>query len=250
MLRFSYTRRLMKNALMIAALAAVLTPLDAHAQMQWTDKGFVNVNFGVQTGSHDLDTNTTFDLYEEPASISSAQTIDGASFFEVGAGYRVWRNLALGVTYSRLVSDTDVGITGNVPDPVFFDRPRPVSGSVTGAEHSQNALHLQGVWMVPVTDKIDLGIGFGPTIFMVSQDVPSAVSVSEPGPTINSIDVNSADATTVGFHAGLDVTYLVTPRVGIGGVARYSWGSADIEGATDNLTVGGFQIGAGVRFRF
>ena len=240
----------MKNALMIAALAAVLAPLDAYAQMQWTDKGFVNVNFGVQTGSHDLDTNTTFDLYEEPASITSDQTVDGAPFFEVGAGYRVWRNLALGVAYSRLSSDADVAIAGSVPDPVFFDRLRPVSGSVSGAEHTQQALHLQGVWMVPVTDKVDVGLGFGPTIFLVSQDVPSAVTVTEPGPTIASINMTNADATTLGFHAGLDVTYLVTPRVGVGGTARYSWGSADIEGATDNLTVGGLQIGAGVRFRF
>jgi hypothetical protein len=240
----------MKNALMIAAVAAVLAPLDAHAQMQWTDKGFLNVNFGVQTGSQDLDTNTTFELYEEPATISSAQAVDGAPFFEVGAGYRVWRNLALGVAYSRLSSDSDVNISGSIPDPVFFDRLRPVSGAVSGAEHTQQAIHLQGVWMVPVTDKVDVGFGFGPTIFLVSQDVPSAVNVTEPGPSISSIDVNSADATTLGFHAGLDVTYLVTPRVGIGGTARYSWGSADIEGATDNLTVGGFQIGAGIRFRF
>ena len=240
----------MKNALMIAALAAVLAPLDAQAQMQWTDKGFLNVNFGVQTGSHDLDTNTTFELYEEPATIDSSQTVDGAAFFEVGAGYRVWRNLALGVTYSRLTSDTDVSITGSIPDPVFFDRLRPVSGSVSGAEHSQQAIHLQGVWMMPVTDTVDVGFAFGPTIFLVSQDVPSAVNVAEPGPTITSIDVTSEDATSLGFHAGVDVTYLVTPRIGVGGTARYSWGSADIEGATDNLTVGGFQIGAGVRFRF
>ncbi|MBD0324135.1 MAG: outer membrane beta-barrel protein [Aldersonia sp.] len=240
----------MKNALIIAALAALLAPPDAQAQMQWTDKGFLSVNFGVQAGSHDLDTNTTFDLYEEPATISSGQSVDGGPFFEIGAGYRVWRNLALGVAYSRVTSDADVNITGSIPDPVFFDRPRPVTGSVGGAEHSQQAVHLQGVWMVPFTDKVDIGLAFGPSIFLVSQDVPSAVSVSEPGPTISSISVNSADATTLGFHAGIDVTYLVTPRVGVGGIARYSWGSADIEGATDNLTVGDFQIGAGIRFRF
>jgi len=50
--------------------------------------------------------------------------------------------------------------------------------------------------------------------------------------------------------AGLDVTYLVTPRYGAGVLLRYTRGSIDIEGATDSLAVGGFQIGAGLRVRF
>jgi Outer membrane protein beta-barrel domain len=240
----------MKNALLIAGLAALLVPTDARAQMQWTDKGFVNINFGVQAGSHSLNTDTTFELYDEQATISSQQDVAGGAFFDIGAGYRAWRNLTLGVTYSRLRSDSDVSITGSIPDPVFTDRPRPVSGSVGGAEHSQQALHLQGTWMVPITDKIDVGFAFGPTIFFVSQDIPSEIAVTEPGPTIGSINVTAENATTLGFHAGLDFTYLVTPRVGVGGTARYSWGSADLEGASDNVTVGGFQIGVGVRFRF
>jgi hypothetical protein len=32
--------------------------------------------------------------------------------------------------------------------------------------------------------------------------------------------------------------------------ARYVWASADIEGLTDSLTVGGFQILGGIRIRF
>jgi hypothetical protein len=38
--------------------------------------------------------------------------------------------------------------------------------------------------------------------------------------------------------------------VAVGGLARYAWGSADIDGATESLGVGGFQIGVGVRYRF
>jgi hypothetical protein len=48
----------------------------------------------------------------------------------------------------------------------------------------------------------------------------------------------------------VDVTYLVTPRYGAGVLLRYTRGSVDIEGANDSLTVGGFQIGAGLRVRF
>ena len=54
----------------------------------------------------------------------------------------------------------------------------------------------------------------------------------------------------MGVHFGVDLTYMVTPRFGVGGIARYSWGSADLAGAEDSVTVGGFQIGAGLRVRF
>jgi hypothetical protein len=43
---------------------------------------------------------------------------------------------------------------------------------------------------------------------------------------------------------------MITKRFGVGGLARYAWGSATIEGATDKLKLGGFQIGGGARVRF
>ena len=240
----------MKRAMILAGLAALLAPGDAAAQMLWTDQAFLNANIGVQAGSHTLATNSAFELYEEPATISSDQSVDGGAFFEIAAGYKVWRNLTVGLAFSHMSSDADVNITGSIPDQAITDRPRPVSGSVSGAGHSENALHLQGVWMMPVTDKVDVGFQFGPTIFFVSQDVPTSVSVSEPGPTITSISVTDEGKTTMGIHFGIDVTYLIRPRLGIGGLARYSWGSIDVPVATDNLTVGGFQLGVGVRYRF
>ena len=60
--------------------------------------------------------------------------------------------------------------------------------------------------MVPVTDKVDVGLSFGPTIFIVSQEVPSAVTVTEPGPTITTTTLTSHDKTTVGVNFGIDVT--------------------------------------------
>jgi hypothetical protein len=42
----------------------------------------------------------------------------------------------------------------------------------------------------------------------------------------------------------------VTPKIGVGVLVRYTYGSVDIVGADDSLTLGGFQIGFGGRFRF
>jgi opacity protein-like surface antigen len=243
----------MKSTLTVAGLALTLSlasASDARAQMQWTNKGFVNFTLGAQAPSQDLATATAFDLYDETATLSTTQDVGGGFFFDISGGYKAWRNLVVGVGFSRVASETDLTINAEIPDPVFFDRPRSVSTTASGAQHSQPAIHLFGMWMMPVTDKVDVGFQFGPSIFMVSQDLPTGISVSEPGPTITSVNISSVDNTTVGIHFGVDVTYLVTPRLGAGVIARYAWGSVDLEGTDESLTVGGFQIGGGVRVRF
>ncbi len=239
----------MKAGVLCLVLCATVAP-KAHAQMTWMDKGFVNLTGGAQVGSRSLTAAASFDIYDEQASVSSSQDVKGGAFFDISAGYKVWENLALGVGYSRAGSKTDAAITASIPDPLYFDRPRSVSATASDLKHTESALHFMGVWMVPVTDKIDVGASAGPSIFMVKQEFPSALTVSEPGPSVSQAAPARVDKTTVGINFGVDVTYLVTKRVGVGGLARYTWGSADLEGASEKLTVGGFQIGAGVRYRF
>lgn len=241
--------KMMKAVVLCLAMGAVAAS-QAQAQMTWTDQGFVNVTGGAQAGTHSLDTATTFDLYGEKATVASGQQVKGGGFFDITAGYKVWRNLAAAIGYSHTGSSADATIAASIPDPRIYDRPRSVSSSTAGLDHSENVINLMGVWMVPVTDKIDVGVSAGPSIFSVTQGLPSNVSIVEPGPTVSSVVTSDVKKTTVGFNAGVDVTYLVTKRVGVGGLARYTWGSADLDGASGKLTVGGFQIGGGLRLRF
>lgn len=239
----------MKAGLLCLALCAAAAPR-AEAQMTWTDRGFVNATVGVQGGSHTLETENPFTLYDEPGSVSSAQKVKGGGFFDISAGYKVWQNLAVGLGYSRTGSKADAAITASVPDPLVYDRKRTVSATATDLDHSENAVHLMATWMVPVTDKIDVGVSAGPTFFSVKQSLPSGVTVTEPAPTVSGVSVADVKKSTTGINLGVDVTYLVTKRMGVGALARYTWGSADLDGASDKLTVGGFQIGIGARLRF
>ena len=218
--------------------------------MTWMDRGFVNVNFGLQETSRSLDAGSQFDVYGEPATLSTTQPIDGGGLFDIGGGYKVWKNLAAGLAYRRMQSDADITIAASIPDPNFFDRTRPLAATSSNAEHSEHAIHLQGTWVMPVTDTFDAAFSFGPTIFMVKQDVASAITVSEPGPSLASTTIVREEKTTVGVNFGVDLNYFFTPRVGGGLLVRYSWGSADLDSASESLTVGGFQIGGGVRLRF
>jgi hypothetical protein len=235
----------------VLALCLFAAPSVASAQtMQWTDKGYITVSFGGQVGSHTLDTNSTFPLYDETATVTSTQKVKGGALFDIGGAYRVWgQNLLAGVSFTHTSSDADVSITGSIPDPVFFERPLTVNTTQGGAQHSENALHLDAVYMIPVANKLDVGVFGGPTIFFVKQDTITSLTVTEPGPTVNA-PLSEVKKTTVGINFGVDVQYLVANKIAVGGLARYAWGSADIDGATDNLTVGGFQIGAGIRYRF
>ena len=239
---------MMKTALLCVVMCAAFAPRAA-AQMTWTDKGFLNLTGGVQVGSHTLDTSRTFDLYDEQGTVDSSQKIKSGGLFDVSAGFKVSRNLAIGVGYTFTSSKADAAITASVPDPAVFDQPRTVTDTATGLAHSENVINFSAVWMIPVTDKVDVGVSAGPSIFNVKQDIPGSLTATEPGPSID-VAVDSVKKTTVGVNFGVDVAYMINKRVGVGGLARYTWGSADFEGATDKLTVGGFQIGGGLRVRF
>jgi len=239
--------------LVLCACAAVPAPASAQ-QMQWTDKGFVSANVGVQVGSHDLNGTQTFTLYDEPATLTAVQKVGSGPLFDLGGGYRVWSNVLVGVAYSWSSSNSDAAIAGSIPDPVFFDRPRAVTATASDLTHTENALHLDATWMMPVTDKIDVGFSAGPTIFFVKQEHVTALPVTEPGPTVGTPTLAKDSKTSVGVNFGVDVNYLLGTVMGkpwgVGGLARYSWGSVTLDGVSEKMTVGGFQLAAGARMRF
>jgi hypothetical protein len=234
------------------ALCACAAPRMTSAQtLQWTDKGYVGVNVGVQTGSHTLDTSSTFSLYDETATVTSTQKVKGGALFDIGGAYRVWgHNILAGAFYSRTSSKADtVNIHGTIPDPLIFDRPRTVDTTQSDAKHVENVIHLDAIWMIPVARKVDVGIFAGPSIFHVNQDTIGIPTVTEPGPVVTAPLVKSSK-TTAGINLGADFQYVVAKKWAVGGLARYTWGSASIDGASDKLTVGGFQLAVGARRRF
>jgi hypothetical protein len=240
---------LKKTAVLCLAFCALAAPR-AHAQMKWTDKGFANINIGGQSGSHDVETTTTFVVYDEDAQVTTTQKTGGGFLFDMNGGYKVWNNLVAAVGYTFMSDSTDGAVTASIPHPDVVGQPRIVTATAANLSHSEHAINFMGVWMVPVTDKVDVGISFGPTIFIVKQELPDTIMFTEPAPTVTGITKKDVSKTTGGINMGVDVTYLLNKKMGVGGILRYTWGSVDLEGAKDSLTVGGFQIGIGGRYRF
>ena len=122
-------------------------------------------------------TTTTFVVYDEDAHVNTTQKTGGGFLFDINGGYKVWSNLVVAVGYTFMSDSTDGAVTATIPDPRVFDSPRTVTTTADDLKHSEHAINFMGVWMVPVTDKIDVGISFGPTIFFVKQELPDTIHV-------------------------------------------------------------------------
>jgi hypothetical protein len=241
---------MLKAGVLALCLCAASVPAGAQ-QIQWTDNGFVSINGGAQVGSHDLSSTQSVPLFDETATVTSSQSTGSGGLFDISAGYRVWQNIAVSVGYTHASSKSDLSVNGSIPDPLFFDQPHTFTSTLADAKHSENVINFAAVWMMPVTDKIDVGLSAGPSIFSVKQDIAANLSDTNTVPSLV-----SATKTTGGINIGVDVTYLLgkMPGLGkdwgVGGLARYTWGSVKLGNSSDKVTVGGFQIGAGARLRF
>jgi hypothetical protein len=244
------TNRKLAGRLLLAAGMISVTAPDALAQMAWTDRGYVNVNVAGQTQSREIAVSTSFDLYNESATVAAAQGVDGGPLFDISGGVRVWRNLAVGIGFSSFGDTSEAAVAASIPHPDFGGTFATTTTTAGGLKHSEHGVHIQAVWMWPVTDKIDVAFSAGPSIFNVSQDLVSTVTVASGTQTVTGVVTERQKETGVGANLGIDVTYMVwRNKLGGGVFMRYAGASVDLP-LVQNLDVGGFQAGIGARYRF
>jgi hypothetical protein len=247
----------------ISLLVGFTSAAAAQVRVQnWTDRGYFNVNFGGQAGEQEFEDTSTFTIYGESGAVASAHSIGGGTLFDLSAGYRVWKNLAVGLGYSHIKNKNDATVSVRVPHPVIFGQSRTATATAPDLEHTENAVHLQFLWMMPMTDQIRVAFVVGPTFFSVRQEVatvraPQDISDVPPFTTvsINTVTVTDYKDSPVGIHVGVDGTYLVTDMIGVGGFLRYAAASLDLPvepgvTRTGDLKAGGTQAGLGLRLRF
>lgn len=233
---------------------------NAHAQTgTWADRGYLNIGFGVESGSSSITETQNIVIYEEAGTITSNTTWTSGSLIDVGFGVRVWRNMTLGLGYHQEENDTDGIITGSIPSPIFFNRPRQLSQDVV-LERKEKAVHVVVGWVVPFSEKLDVMLFGGPSFYRLEQDAPSDIEIGEgasPFTTVVAdVDVATRKKSFAGYNVGADATYIIWSnddlRIGAGGFVRFTQASGDIQNyAVEQSTdVGGFQFGFGARVRF
>jgi len=240
----------------------LLTAGPAGAQMMmvdaWEDTGYFSINYGYQVGDRTFQESLTATVYEEEATYSVDHASSGGGHFDIGGGLRVWRNLAAGVAVTSHSTSAGAGITGVIPHPLFFNRPRTGSSALVDLEYKELGVHAQAAWVMPLNEKISVTVAAGPSFFNVTQSLITNVALAnEIGAPFDTVALGTAATTSVsktgvGVNAGFDITYLVTERLGGGLFVRWAGGSVDLPaaGGTQSIDVGGLQAGVGLRARF
>ncbi|MSO50310.1 MAG: hypothetical protein EXQ49_10505 [Acidobacteria bacterium] len=234
----------------IAFSAMLLGGSDAQAQMlQWTDRVFLNVSGGVQTGKTDVATTLSLPLYDETATIGTTREVKGTAIWDVTGGVRVWSNMAVALSVSGRSGDSDGLTTAVIPHPAFYDQSRSVTGGVAGMKHTELWTSVLFGWMMPVTEKFEVMAMLGPTVAAVKHETVVGASVVEGSSPTVTVDLETVDKSVWGVMAGVDGRYLVTKNIGVGVFARYAKATVNLT-STTKLPVGGLQVGAGVRIKF
>jgi hypothetical protein len=220
----------------------------------------VHLNGGYQATAEEFQQTFQQRAYGEDARFTATNTVGTGAFGDLGGFVQVRERVGVGATYSHMSKSGTTMLTGTVPHPIAFNNDRAVSVETDTLRHRERATHFHLSWRFPVSaiEKLDVTVYAGPSFFNVTQGVVTGVVITEPsGPpfatvTIDQITQDVHSRNGWGGHAGVDVTYMWTTHFGLGGSARFAGGSVDVPIENDevSLSVGGFQGGGGLRFRF
>jgi hypothetical protein len=241
---------------LIACVVACLVPRMAAAQSDgWDGRVRVSVGGGIQRGSDTLAQAFTVQKNLEPAPITVGIDEKRATLFDGGIVVRAAGRFGIGFSASYTTHDTNANVSAQVPHPLFFNQPRPVSGT-TPVSRTELAAHIAAVYIVPA-GPVDLLLSGGPSVFSIDQTLVTDIAYAEAYPydtaTFTSATSAHAKKTAIGYHAGADVTWKATSHVGVGLMVRYARATATLSPAPGNTVqdnAGGIQAAAGLRLGF
>src|SRR3954470_7348572 len=132
--------------LMISIACATSAAAQSHPQPRVE----ISANFGVQTASkftelHDLPSNGG-----ETETITVDHGAKAAFAFDIGAAVRLMPRLSLGVYYEGTEMKDNASITATIPHPISFKTPRQVEGSLDGAAHNEQNVHVDLMYALPI----------------------------------------------------------------------------------------------------
>ena len=251
----------MTRTFVSAVLTLALAPALASAQ-PWQGRILLEINGAVQSASNTFEDDFTYrhpysgNIPGEEASVSSRYDVPTGPLVDGGIVVRIVRNLAAGVAVSYTSGNDDIAVTARIPHPFFVERHREVDGTQS-ADHTETGVHMQLLYFIPAGTHLYFGVSGGPSYFSVEQRVVTAVNTNEQYP-YDTTEFASADLETIthggwGFNAGVDVGWMFTRNLGVGGLVRYTRATVSIKPANRDardLDAGGLQAGAGIRVAF
>ena len=230
-----------------AGLALCAASVHAQTPTPSTEPFFLNVNVGGQLATRTINAVARKTVYDETATLTSSQAIGRGLVVDFDGGYRIRQDFFAGLLVSFFSNSSDATTSASIPDPVFFNRPKTVTGSTSGLKRSEVAIAPHVTWARTLTDNFDINLSGGIAIIHLSQDIVGNFDVTPPQNV--TILQTSEKANGVGPYAQIDLVYNMKTRYGLGGYLRYAGASVDLPSQPE-ANVGGMQAGGGIRLRF
>lgn len=242
--------------LWLATLTA-LWSASAAAQTTLPFRAYVSIDGAHQGAPDDFRDSATFVENAEDGQLVTDYRLTGGPAFNVSGGAAVWRQLGVGVAFSRFSRSSSALLNAAVPHPFFFDRDRTVEGEVSGLKREEMAVHIRATGVLPVGNRAQVLVFGGPTFFRVKQGIVTDFTYTDAYPfdtaSFQQGQTISAEESTIGFNAGADVAFFFTQQLGVGGMVQFTGATLDLPsagGGTQEVKTGGLQVGGGLRLRF
>ncbi|MFO7694741.1 MAG: hypothetical protein R6V57_16785 [Vicinamibacterales bacterium] len=226
------------------------------ASRVWKGRGFAVVSAGAQLGAPGYTSTADFKVHAEDATLTAEAAIGIGPAFGARGGVRVWKNLAVGGGLEVVSTSQELAVTGRLPHPFQFNQYREVEGTASGLDRVETLVAFELSWLVALARRVDMFVFAGPAYISVRQDMATRIEFTETYPydsaMFTGVETASVSGGGVGATAGIDVSYLVSKRLGIGGEVRYSYASATLKPSARPAAVGlgGLQAAFGARVLF
>jgi len=218
----------------------------------------LDLDAAFRLGADDLTRSFTAftDIFAEAGSIATNYGNRSGLAFDVRLAQPLARSFGVGVGLDYYFRNHDAAVDARVPHPFFFNQLRTGTFETAALRAREAAVDISGVWM-PAIGPLTIVVFGGPTVFHISQTVVTDVVLDERYPydtvTITGVETGERKSTLFGYHAGGDVNYFFTPKIGVGGGVRYSHATIAFDNdraVTTEGTAGGVSFMGGLRFRF
>jgi hypothetical protein len=222
----------------------------------WKGRGFAVIGAGLQVVGPGYTSTATFKVHAEDASLNADASIGVGPVFAAHGGVRVWKNLALGGGFAVASTSQSLAVTGRLPHPFQFNQFRQVEGSADGLARLETMVAFEASWLMAVTRRIDMFVFGGPAYIRVRQDMATKLKFTESYPydsaTFTGVETASLSGGALGVTAGVDVSYLLTKRLGVGGELRYSYAKTTLTPSAQpsHVPLGGLQVACVAKLLF
>ena len=241
----------------VSAASAQQKPPSRTAAPAGARKGSLDFDAGYRATSITFDDSAAPVINLEPASISVKYAVPSAISFSAGAGWRVWKQLGVGVNVTRYSGEGDAEIDASIPHPFVFAQGRAIEGTVGGLKRDELSVAMQIRGVVPVSTRMSLTVFGGPAWISATQATVTGIHYTDSYPydtaSFQSADLGSSKQSGLGVGVGADLAYFFSKQIGVGFGARFLTANVDLagmSGTTVKSKVGGVDVAGGLRVRF